>query len=413
MTVDGVAPPKSRLNRRSLHNFIPAHYLNLMDVRRIPVKIKLLILAIFFADASHSTVIPIFPEYARLLGASLTTLGMYGSVAAITMLFLSLPLGRLSDQRGRKTMMIPGLLLFIMVPLSYILAVNPLHLYPIRVALGLGVGLVFGNGFLFMSEASSPEIRSTAQGLYMTSMGLGFTFGPLVGGYAAKVYGPAASFTVSSLLALASLLLLLPVKEERVISSTPERKLGNLGSLIREPSVQASGVANFLNALMFNALTLFFPVYGADVGLDEAQIGFGFTARGFSSTVIRLPAGVLTKHVKTFTLMVAGLTLSALTILTVSMQTALTAVSIILGIQGLAYGIYLTSGNVYVTEETPPDQRGTAMAVYSMFGNMGGILGPLLLGIIAETTNAGGALRFSALVTLAGLILTYLVRRRV
>ena len=382
-----------------------------MNLPEIPRRIKLLTLAIFFADASHSTVIPIFPGYARNLGASLTILGTYGSAAAITMLILSLPLGRLSDRLGRKTMMTPGLMLFTIVPLSYIAATNPLHLYPIRMALGMGVGMIFGNGFLLISEISSSENRNMAQGLYMTSMGLGFTLGPLVGGYAATIRGPETSFILSSILAMASLALIQLVKEDRK-EDTEKRELRNLGTIIRESSVQASGLANFLNALMFNALTLFFPVYGTDVGLDEAQIGVGFTTRGIVSTVVRLPIGIVTKYVKTFTLMATGLTLSALTILSLSLQTSLVILSIIMGIQGLAYGIYLTSGNVYITEESPPSQRGTAMAVYSMFGNLGGILGPLILGIIAETTNSSGALRFSAVATFIGLVIVYLMHKR-
>ena len=197
-----------------------------MNLPEIPRRIKLLTLAIFFADASHSTVIPIFPGYARNLGASLTILGTYGSAAAITMLILSLPLGRLSDRLGRKTMMTPGLMLFTIVPLSYIAATNPLHLYPIRMALGMGVGMIFGNGFLLISEISSPENRNMSQGLYMTSMGLGFTLGPLVGGYAATIRGPETSFILSSILAMASLALIQLVKEDRK-EDTEKRELRN------------------------------------------------------------------------------------------------------------------------------------------------------------------------------------------
>jgi len=373
--------------------------------------VALLSLAIFFTDASHSTVIPIFPGYARGVGASLSILGSYGSVAAIAMLLLSLPLGRLSDRYGRRRMMVPGLILFIIVPLSYMAARTPIHLYPIRVALGIGVGLIFGNGFLLMSEVAEPGFRNVAQGLYMTSMGLGFTLGPLVGGFAAKLVDSSLGFKISSGFAVLGLLLLLMVEEKKVEAGTAGAPTG-LGELVRDPKILASGVANFVNSVMYNAVTLFFPVYGYDIGLDEAEVGIGLTSRGLASTAVRLPVGALTGRVKALNLMAAGLLLSSATLFTVSNSMGLVVVSVLMGVQGVAYGVYLTSGNVYVSEEAPMGRRATAMAVYSMFGNLGGILGPAALGVIAERMGAGGALRFSAAAAVVGVALALTLARR-
>ena len=373
--------------------------------------VALLSLAIFLTDASHSTVIPIFPGFARGVGASLSMLGSYGSVAAIAMLLLSLPLGRLSDRYGRRRMMVPGLILFIIVPLSYMAARTPIHLYPIRVALGVGVGLIFGNGFLLMSEVAEPGFRNVAQGLYMTSMGLGFTLGPLVGGFAAKLVDSSLGFKISSGFAVLGLLLLLMVEEKKVEAGTAGAPTG-LGELVRDPKILASGVANFVNSVMYNAVTLFFPVYGYDIGLDEAEVGIGLTSRGLASTAVRLPVGALTRRVKALNLMAAGLLLSSATLFTVSNSMGLVVVSVLMGVQGVAYGVYLTSGNVYVSEEAPMGRRATAMAVYSMFGNLGGILGPAALGVIAERMGAGGALRFSAAAAVVGVALALTLARR-
>lgn len=376
-------------------------------------EIMLLSLAIFFADASHSTVIPIFPGFAQRVGASLSMLGSYSSVAALTMLFLTLPLGRLSDRLGRKRMMIPGLILFVIVPLSYLLVTSPFHLYPIRLLLSLAAGLIFNNGFLLMTEVSEPRFRSTAQGLYMTSMGIGFTVGPLIGGFTAKLYGSDVSFMISAGFGVLSLLLLFMVSEKRRISSGRPRERLTLTSIIRDRRVLAAGVSNYLNSLMFNALTLFFPVYGASVGLDESEIGTGFTARGLASTVVRLPVGSLTKHVRAFYLMLIGLILSAVTIFSVSESSTLILICVLLGLQGIAYGMYYTSGNVYVALHSDEENRGTAMAVYSIFGNLSGIINPLILGLIAETIGPRGALQFSTVFTLIGVALVYLLARSV
>ncbi|MFH1178723.1 MAG: MFS transporter [Candidatus Bathyarchaeota archaeon] len=371
-------------------------------------EVALVSLAIFFADASHSTVIPIFPGFAQKVGASLTMLGSYGSVSALALLLFSLPLGRLSDKYGRKRMMIPGLVLFILVPLSYLLVSSPLHLYPIRMLLGFGVGLIFSNGFLLMTEIAEPEFRNTAQGIYMTSMGIGFTIGPLIGGFTTKFYGVNVSFLFSALFGALSLLLLYFVKEKhRVVLDKKPRAQITISSIFRDRKVLAAGVSNYLNSLMFNALALFFPVYGASVGFDESQIGASFTARGLASTIIRLPVGSLTKHIKALYLMVFGLVLSAVTIFGVSQFSVLILVCIIMGVQGIAYGIILTSGNVYVSLNSDEEVRGTAMAVYSMFSNLSGIINPLILGLIAETFSSRGALQFSSVMTLVGVVLVY------
>jgi len=382
-----------------------------MDRPGLSRDVVLLSLAIFFTDASHSAVIPIFPGYARGVGASLSMLGSYGSVAAIAMLLLSLPLGRLSDRYGRRCMMVPGLILFVVVPLSYMAATSPYHLYPIRVALGVGVGLIFGNGFLLMSEVAEPGFRNVAQGLYMTSMGLGFTLGPLVGGFAAKLVGPSLSFKLSSGFAVLGLLVLLMVREKKVEGGRTGAQTG-LNELVGDPRILASGVANFVNSVMFNAVTLFFPVYGSDIGLDEAEVGIGLTSRGLASTAVRLPVGSLTRRIKALNLMAAGLLLSAATIFTVSNSVGLVLVSVLMGVQGVAYGVYLTSGNVYVSEEAPRDRKATAMAVYSMFGNIGGIVGPAVLGVIAERAGANGALQFSAAAAVMGVALALALARR-
>lgn len=368
-------------------------------------KVMLLSLAIFFADASHSTVIPIFPSFAQKIGASLSMLGSYGSVSAIAMLVFSLPLGRLSDRLGRKVMMIPGLLIFIMVPLFYIVSSTPIHLYPIRALLGLGMGLVFSNGFLLMTEIADPANQSTAQGMYMTSMGMGFTIGPLLGGLTANFYEPKISFLLSSFFALVSIIIILFVSS-RVEKIESQGRI-RVSLIVKDPRILAAGVANYLNVLMFNALTFFFPVYGKIIGLNEAEIGVGFTTRGVASTAVRLPVGSFTRRFRVLNLMLVGLLLSSVTILSISWSDGLILVSILLGLQGISYGIYLTSGHIYIASNSREDYRGTAMAVYSMFGNLSGIINPLILGLVAEAIGTEGALQFSAGMTLLGIVLVY------
>jgi MFS family permease len=240
---------------------------------------------------------------------------------------------------------------------------------------------------------------------------LGFTLGPLIGGFTAKLYGVHTSFVVSSALGVAGLIFLSLVRERKV-AVRPEMKAPRLRDLLADSRILASGVANYVNSLMYIAVTLFFPVYGANIGFDEAEVGIGLTSRGLASTLVRLPVGALTRHVRALNLMLLGLAFSAATVYGVSGATTLVLVTALMGLQGVAYGIYLTSGNVYVSEEAPEELRGTAMAVYSMFSNVSGMVNPLLLGVIAESNGGRGAMQFAAGFTMLGIAAVYALAGR-
>ena len=374
-------------------------------------EIVLLSVAIFFSDMSNSTSIPIFPGYAQSLGASLSMLGSFSSVAGIVSLIMAVPLGRLSDRYGRRSLMIPGLVLLALVPISYIFSTSPLHFYPIRVVYAIACGMIFTQGFLLMTEISAPEIKSTAQGLYMTCMGLGFTIGPLIGGYAAKYYGASTSFAAASAFAFLGLVSVALVKEDK--DAIMERKQSKISfrDLVKDIRILVGCTSNFLNSMMFNAMMLFFPVFGKTNGFDEGQIGLGLTVRGAASTVVRLPVGALAKNIKVYTIMIVGLLASGASIYGLSNMTMFVGMTVLLGLQGVAYGVFLTSGNIYIAEESPSELRGTAMGLFNMFGSISNIINPLVLGFLADIYGTKSAFQFTAMVAVVGTVLLHLVNR--
>jgi MFS family permease len=374
--------------------------------------IVLLSIAIFFSDMSNSTSIPIFPGYAQSLGASLSMIGSFSSVAGVASLLIAVPLGRLSDKYGRRTLMIPGLMMLALVPATYIFSTNPLHFYPIRIMYAIACGMIFTQGFLLMTEISEPGIRSTAQGLYMTCMGLGFTIGPLIGGYAAKYYGVTTSFVASSIFAFLGLISVTLVKENK--QAIQERKQAKLSfrDLAKDTKILVGCMSNFLNSMMFNAMMLFFPVFGKTNGFDEAQIGVGLTVRGAASTVVRLPVGALAKNVKVYTMMLAGILISGASIYGLSNTTLFVGMTALLGLQGVAYGVFLTAGNIYIADESPKEMRGTAMGLYNMFGSISNIINPLILGFLADFYGIKGAFQFTAIVSVVGMVLLFVLNRK-
>ena len=374
------------------------------EERRSLFGAALICIAIFFADASHSLVIPIFPAFAQEHGASLIMIGLYGSAIGVAMALLSVPIGSISDRFGRKVVLSIGFALFTFVPLLYIVASTTLHLLVARLVLGIAMGSTFGLGFVWVTEEAKGEARVIAQGIYMTAMGIGFTVGPIIGGYASTTWGYNAAFIASSLLGLCGLASILLAKSGTPQRHSPAIRIG-IRETLSDPRVLAAGLTNFINTLLYNALSTFFPLYGLFVGLNSAQVGLGFTVRGLFSTIIRYPANIAMKGRTTFLLLVGGLVAQAAMIFILASSQSLNMILVFLAVQGVMYGISLTAGNVYVTSEAPPERKGAAMGVYQSFSNASSVLSPIILGGVASSYGVASSLQLAATVAILGTIL--------
>ena len=371
-----------------------------------------LCVAIFFIDAASASTIPIYPFFAKSLGASVALIGAIAASTGLTTVLLSIPLGSMSDRLGRKRIMLFGITCSALSALLYSLASEPLQLLPARVVLGVAMGSTFNIGFVYVTEIAPPGRRGLAQGLFLTSMGAGFTVGPLVGGMAAKAVGYSLAFYLSAGMAVCGFLALLLAPEKRIDSTkSPRSPFAGFRGLIRDPRILAAGVANFFNSMIFSTIMIFFPLYGISIGLDESQVGMGLTVRGLASTVTRIPAGMAMPRLGLLKMMALGLGASAVMILAIPSFDALVLLSVILGLQGVFYGIYLTSSNIYVTEVAPEGMEGASMGVFSTFSNVSGIVSPIVLGAVAEAWGIGTTFTVSFGLAVLGLVILIFLSR--
>jgi len=371
-----------------------------------------LCVTIFFIDAAGASTVPLYPFFAKSLGASVSLIGAIASSTGLTTVLLSIPIGSMSDRLGRKKVMLFGIACSALTPLLYSIASEPLHLLPARVIQGVAMGSTFSMGFVFVTEIAPKARRGIAQGLFLTSMGLGFTVGPLVGGMAAKTVGYSLTFYIGACLAICGFVALLFVPEKRIDSArSPRSPFEGFRELVGNPQILAAGVANFFNSMIFSTIMIFFPLYGISIGLDESQVGMGLTVRGLASTVTRIPAGMAVSRLGLLKMMSLGLGASAVMILSIPAFDALVLLSVILGLQGISYGIYLTSANIYVTEVAPEGMEGASMGVFSTFANISGIVSPIVLGAVAEAWGIDTTFRASFGLAVVGLVILVIFSR--
>src|SRR4051794_38123118 len=72
--------------------------------------VALVSLATFTDIVAYAIAVPVLPDIGRRYGASPATIGFLFASFGVTLLFLSIPMGAISDRSGRKRPMIVGLL---------------------------------------------------------------------------------------------------------------------------------------------------------------------------------------------------------------------------------------------------------------------------------------------------------------
>jgi MFS family permease len=388
-------------------------------VRGLLVRRELLsvFVMIFIADLVVGVFSPTFALFASGLGASATLIGLLSSTVGMTRIVASIPIGMISDSKGRKGVLVVGMLTLALSSYLYSLATKPAMLFPMRIMSGIVITSTFFIGMAYAGDRVQREDRGLVSGIYTTCMGLGFTVGSALGGKMAAQFGYVLTFRTAALIALlgvaiAWLGLAGPTarSKERPRAVSPITKLGLLA---REPSLFAASVGYLLIILTFDAVLVnIFPLYANSLMIGQAAIGSMFAVRALASTSVRLPTGLLMARIPSRKLMVAALTLGMVMISSIAFLSNPVLLTIALAGEGICFGMYLTAGQAYITEQFPEEDRGTAMGVYSMTGSISSMIGPFAFGAIADAWGLNIVFVLTGIIVFLGIVVILIASAR-
>src|SRR5690625_2395126 len=136
----------------------------------------------FFVMVGFGIIIPVLPFYAEELGASPAELGLLMAVYSLMQLLFAPMWGRISDRIGRKPVIMIGIL---GLSLSFFLMALSTELWMLFAARIIGGFLSSANMptvMAYVADITSEEDRGKGMGIVGAATGLGFIFGPAVGG---------------------------------------------------------------------------------------------------------------------------------------------------------------------------------------------------------------------------------------
>ena len=386
-----------------------------------------LFLVVFIDLLGFGILIPVIPLYAKFFGAN----EFVGSLLIATyslFQFAGAPvLGRLSDERGRRPILLLSLfgsvlawtLFGIAGELGPLLgAANGLVVLFLARALAGAMGGNIATANAYMADITPPEDRAQGLGILGAAFGLGFVFGPAISGLVSSPFAltvlesvlPAAvpvteftmpSFTAAALsaanLGLAYLVLPEPPRRESATNVTAGSRLRRLYEAVTSPDIGSLVLAFFLASFAFSAFESQF------IFLTNDRLGYGTAENAVLLTYVGVViaivqgglVGPLTDRFGEYRLALAGAAIQVVTLALVPFSVSWAfvpslgpvesgGVALALVATPLALGNALTnvSLNALVSLNASADEQGGAFGLTQSAGSLARTFGPALAGLL-------------------------------
>ncbi|MBY0222191.1 MFS transporter [Sporosarcina aquimarina] len=380
----------------------------------LPMKktILLLMSVQFFVYLGFGIIIPILPEVILAEGYSEVHVGGLLTIYALSSFFTAPLWGSLSDRTGRKKLIMIGLLGF---SASFFLFAVFMHhlplLYVSRIIGGIFSGALYTAVTGFVADLTTEENRNKYMGLLGMSIGLGFIFGPAIGGILGDIQ------LQIPFLASGTLTLLLTVYASIILKEPDRHNSANKRAIIPKGAstlwtyrIRYLFITSFIITFLLAGVESTFQLFQIDkIQITPLQLGYLFMVSGLVDAAIQ---GGVVRRVKNGTetswIIVAQIV--------TAIGLALIPFSMNLIWAGFAMSVF-TAGNALVrtvlvslTTKEAGGMYGTAAGLSYSMDNMGRIIGPLLFTWIF-TMEAGNMYFISAILAILSIGLVWIFRK--
>jgi multidrug resistance protein len=254
--------------------------------------LAVLFLTIFLDLMGFGLIIPILPTYAKTLGATDAMVGLLGTSFSIMQFIFASFWGGLSDRFGRRPIMLISIVIMVVAYILFANATVLWLLFATRLLKGFGAANL-SVAQAYISDVVPQKDRTKAFGVIGAAFGLGFIFGPSIGGVINEFYGVAGvGYFAAGLGTINFILAWLFLKESLKEKSDSIELFPNpFKDLVRFkhiPEVNALFTINFVYVLGFSMMQITATLLWAEhFGLSEMHIGYTFAYVGLLAVIIQ------------------------------------------------------------------------------------------------------------------------------
>jgi MFS transporter, DHA1 family, tetracycline resistance protein len=358
-----------------------------------------------------SLILPLLPHYAKQFNASPFVIGLLAASNALAQIIGIPIIGRLSDRFGRR----PLILLGTAVGAVSFLILGLARSLPMMFAARILNGLLGGNIALaqaYITDITDEKDRARRLGVIGAAFGIGFLFGPALGGFVSRWgYGvPSFAAAVLSLATFAWVLLALPeslTPERRAALSVDPRPPVTAAALLRalrRPVVGPLLTARLVHSLSFGIFQSSFALWASSrLGFTEQSTSLVLAWVGMVSVLVQgVAIGPLTRRFPERTLIIAGLALLAGSQFAWAFVPNLVLLLSALALSALGGGVVNVTLTSSLTRAVSREEVGGSLGLSSALQGVASVAAPVIGGVLLQQVG-GWALGVFCSVILAGL----------
>ncbi len=359
-----------------------------------------IVLTVFIDITGYGLIIPLLPYYAVEFDAGPAALGVLIASFAIMQFFFSPFLGRVSDTKGRKPILLLSLFVSFVGFTFFSFADSFLMLLLSRIIAGVATERAVAQAYI--ADITDYKNRTKEIGKIGAALGAGFIVGPAMGGVL-STFGYSIAGYAAMLLTLVNILFVFSFLPEpdRVREKSLESSgyfSGLLGS-IKKPLLGPTLLILFIVTFAFSTIPVIVPLLGLELfDFDSLHLSFVFIYIGLIQIVLQgFLISWLSKRFGEEKLVALGPTLMAIGVFVMPFFQNLGIFYLANSLLAAGFGLVNTSIPGFLSKRSSSTEQGSVLGIVSSIASIANIPGPLIIGVVYDVAGSFVPFLFSAL----------------
>ncbi|MGN7249323.1 MFS transporter [Arthrobacter sp. SAFR-014] len=359
------------------------------DGAPLPRDIKVMLVAAFLIALGFGLVAPVLPQFATTFDVGATAAAVIVSIFALMRLLFAPAGGALIGRLGERPVYVAGLLIVAASTAACAFAQSYWQLLVFRGLGGAGSVMFTVASMALVIRLAPPESRGRVSGAYASAFLIGNVCGPIVGGLLAG-FGLRIPF-----LAYAGALVLAALVVQTQLSHVPGSARGQaaaspamkLGEAFGDSAYRAAMLSSFANGwATFGVRMATVPLFAVTaLNSGPGAAGWALAVFAAGNALALTVSGRLADSLGRKPMMVAGLVVTGAATAGIGLTQGLGWFLAASMLAGVGAGMLNPAQQAAVADVIGRERSGgPVLAAYQMTSDIGAILGPVLVGLLAD-----------------------------